>query len=158
MRGKIVFDVPNVTRKHNRQSDWKRIAMVMFEGDMAYYYAWFIERRYGIRLNHPIRGAHVTFVNDSIKGVDGGDVKWEEVRKKWDGKEIEVTLNLDARTNVEYWWLITSSESFNIIREELGIGEPYFSYHMTIGFLNERNMEQSKYIHDLILKFGGEYN
>ena len=158
MRGKIVFDVPNVTRKHNRQSDWKRIAMVMFEGDMAYYYAWFIERRYGIKLNHPIRGAHVTFVNDSIKGVDGGDVKWEEVRKKWDGKEIEVTLNLDARTNVEYWWLRASSESFSIIREELGIGEPYFSYHMTVGFLNERNMEQSKYIHDLILKFGGEYN
>lgn len=158
MRGKIVFDVPNVTRKHNRQSDWKRIAMVMFEGDMAYYYAWFIERRYGIKLNHPIRGAHVTFVSDSVKGVDGGDVKWEEVRKKWDGKEIDVTLNLDARTNVEYWWLRASSESFSIIREELGIGEPYFSYHMTVGFLNERNMGQSKYIHDLILKFGGEYN
>ena len=73
-------------------------------------------------------------------------------------KEIEFSLNLDERTNVEYWWLRASSESFNIIREELGLGEPYFSYHMTIGFPNERNIEQSEYIHNLILKFGDDYN
>jgi len=156
--GRIVFDPDNVTRKHNRQADWKRVAMVMFEGDMAYYYAWFIERRYGIKLNHPIRGAHITFVNDSIREIKGGNKVWEEVRSKWDGKEIEVSLNLDARTNVEYWWLRASSNSFDEIRTELGLGEPYFSYHMTIGFPNERNIEQSEYIHNLILKFGDDYN
>jgi hypothetical protein len=158
MRGKIVFDVPNVTRKHNRQADWKRIAMVVFEDDTAEYYSWFIKRRYGITLNKPLRGPHITFVNDSVREIKGGDEAWEEVRKKWDGKEIEVTLNLDVRTNIEYWWLRASSESFNLVREELGIGEPYFSYHMTIGFPNERNIEQSEYIHNLIMKFGGEYN
>jgi hypothetical protein len=158
IRGKIVFDVPNVTRKHNRQADWKRIAMVVFEDDTAEYYSWFIKRRYGITLNKPLRGPHITFVNDSVREINGGDKAWEEVRKKWDSKEIEVTLNLDVRTNIEYWWLRASSESFNFVREELGIGEPYFSYHMTIGFPNERNIEQSEYIHNLIMKFGGEYN
>jgi hypothetical protein len=156
--GRIVFDPDNVTRKHNRQADWKRIAMVVFEDDTAEYYSWFIKRRYGITLNKPLRGPHITFVNDSVREINGGDKVWEEVRKKWDGKEIEVTLNLDVRTNIEYWWLRASSESFNFVREELGIGEPYFSYHMTIGFPNERNIEQSEYIHNLIMKFGGEYN
>jgi len=158
IKGKIVFDVPNVTRKHNRQADWKRIAMVVFEDDMTEYYSWFIKRRYNITLNKPLRGAHITFVNDSVREIKGGDKVWEMVRKKWDGQEIEVTLNVDARTNVEYWWLRASSKTFDDVRTELGLGEPYFSYHMTVGFPNERNIEQSEYIHNLILKFGGEYN
>ena len=72
IKGKIIFDPDNVTRKHNRQVDWKRVAMVKFDGEMAEYYAWFIERRYNLTLNRPLRGAHVTFVNDSIKEIRGG--------------------------------------------------------------------------------------
>ena len=158
IKGKIVFDVPNVTRKHNRQADWKRIAMVVFDDDMPEYYSWFIKRRYNITLNKPLRGAHITFINDSVREIKGGDKVWEQVREKWNNQEIEVTLNVDVRTNVEYWWLRASSKTFDEVRTELGLGEPYFSYHMTVGFPNERNIEQSEYIHDLILKFGGEYN
>lgn len=158
IKGKVIFDPDNKTRKHNRQADWKRVAMVMFEGDMAEYYAWFISKRYNITLNKPIRGAHVTFISDSVREINGGDVKWEEIRKKYDSTEIEVTLNLDARTNGEHWWLRTSSKDFDNIRAELGLGQPYFNYHMTLGFTNERNIFHSEYIHGLIVKFGKEYN
>lgn len=152
IKGKIIFDPDNVTRKHNRQADWKRVAMVKFDGEMAEYYAWFIERRYNLTLNRPLRGAHVTFVNDSIKEIRGGDRKWEEVKKKWDGKEINVILNPDVRTNGSYWWLKTESESFDIIRYELGLGAPYFNYHMTVGLPNEKNLSHSEYIHALLTK------
>lgn len=158
IKGKIIFDPDNKTRKHNRQSDWKRVAMVMFEDDMAEYYAWFILKRYNVKLNKPLRGAHVTFISDSVQGIEGGNVVWEEIRKKYDGTEIEVTLNLDVRTNGEHWWLRTSSKDFDSIRTELGLGQPYFNYHMTIGFANERNIFHSEYIHGLIVKFGKEYN
>ena len=152
IKGKIVFDPPNFTSKHNKQASWKRIAIVSFDGEMAEYYAWFIERRYNLVLNRPLRGAHITFVNDSIREIKGGNEAWEEVKKRWDGKEIDVSLNLDVRTNAEYWWLRASSNSFDEVRTELGLGEPYFSYHTTIGFPNERNIEHSNYIHGLIKK------
>lgn len=152
IKGKIVFDVPNVTRKHNRQADWKRIAMVVFEDDMTEYYSWFIKRRYSITLNKPLRGAHITFVNDSIREIKGGDKVWEVVREKWDGQEIEVTLNVDPFSNGKHWWLGSDSITFKNIREELGLGNPYFDYHMSVGFANELNIKHSEYIFNLIQK------
>lgn len=153
IKGKIIFDPDNVTRKHNRQADWKRVAMVKFDGEMAEYYAWFIARRYNLVLNRPLRGAHVTFVNDSVKEIVGGDRTWEAVRKKWDGKEIDVILNLDVRTNSEHWWMkADKTPEFWEIRKELGLGRPFWGLHMTIGYANERNIEHSKYIHGLIQK------
>jgi len=159
LKGKIIFDPENRTRKHNRQSDWKRVAIVAFEGDMNHYYAWFVQRRYGIELNSThIRGSHVTFINDAIREISGGDVNWDLVRERWDGKEISINLNPDVRTNGKYWWLSAKSRSFDKIRKELGMGKPYFDYHMTIGSANERNIDQSRYIHKLIEEFGIDYN
>lgn len=159
IKGKIVFDPDNVTRKHSRQADWKRVAMVKFDGDMAEYYAWFIGRRYGLTLNRPLRGAHVTFVNDSIKEIKGGERKWEEVRAKWDGKEIDVIINTDVRTNGEHWWMkADQTPEFWQIREELGLGRPFWGLHMTIGYSNSKNIEHSEYIHKLVKKYGGNYN
>jgi hypothetical protein len=153
LKGKIVFDPDNVTRKHNKQKDWKRVAMVTFDGEMTEYYSWFIERRYGLKLNRPLRGAHVTFVNDSVREIKGGDAVWEEVRKRWDGKEIDVILNLDVRTNSEHWWMkADETPEFWQIRGELGLGRPFWGLHMTVGYANERNIEHSKYIHGLIQK------
>ena len=165
LKGKIVFDPENRTRKHNRQADWKRIAMVHFEGDMAEYYSWFIERRYNLKLNKPLRGAHITFINDSTKDltknftipIETVNDMWSTLRDKWDGKEIEITLNLNVRTNGEHWWLRATSPQFEELRSEIGLGRPFFNYHMTIGYANERNIEHSQYIVGLIDKFGGEY-
>jgi hypothetical protein len=153
IKGKIVFDPPNYTSKHNKQASWKRIAMVSFDGEMAEYYAWFIERRYNLVLNRPLRGAHITFVNDSIREIKGGNEAWEEVKKRWDGKEIDVILNTDARTNGEHWWLkADETPEFWTIRGELGLERPFWGLHMTIGYANERNIEHSNYIHGLIKK------
>ena len=158
IKGKILFDPENRTKKHNRQSDWKRIAMVHFEGEMCDYYSWFIERRYNLKLNKPLRGAHITFINDSTKDISNNftipndvvDDMWDNLKKKWDGKEIEVTINLDVRSNSDYWWFRVTSPQFEEIRGEIGLGKPFFNYHMTIGYANNRNLEHSNYIVGLI--------
>ena len=165
LKGKIVFDPENRTKKHNRQADWKRIAMVHFEGEMVEYYSWFIERRYGLKLNKPLRGSHITFINDSTRDltknftipIETVNDRWSELRDKWDGKEIEVAINLDVRSNSEHWWFRVGSPYFEEIRGEIGLGRPFFNYHMTIGYANERNIEHSNYIIELINKFGGIY-
>jgi len=38
------------------------------------------------------------------------------------------------------------------IRTELGLGKPFFGLHMSIGYANEKNIEHSEYLHDLIKK------
>ena len=71
------------------------------------------------------------------------------------------------RTDGEFWWLNTvSNEELMAIRSELGLGDPFFRYHMTIGSAvnfrsesaSENNAikamgmheEHSRYIHGLI--------
>lgn len=155
-RGKIIFDPVDVTNKHKSQSTWKRTAMVQIEGDITYYYAWFIERRYGLVLNKPLRNAHVTFINDKTSEMND---KWGEVKSKWDGKEIDIILYVSPRTDSDdkyssgHWWLNIPEENrgeLHTIRGELGLGRPHWGLHLTIGYANEKNMEHSKYIHRLI--------
>jgi hypothetical protein len=154
--GKIVFDPKDKTKKHKGQASWKKVAMISIGGEASEYYAWFINKRYSIKLNPPLRKAHITFINDRGSDMNG---KWEEVKKKWDGKEIEVVMDLDPRTDSDnagsdgHWWLnIPEKDRVDIhnIRAELGLGRPYYGLHMSIGHANNKNIEHSKYIHRLI--------
>ena len=156
LTGKIVFEPQNMTKKHSKQSSWKRCAMVMFNDDTSEYYAWFLFKRYNLTLNPPLRKAHVTFVNDKVCEMNG---EWKTVKNKWNGKEIEVSICVDPRTDSDnegskgHWWLNVPEEynaELKSIREELGLGDPYYSLHLSLGYANEKNMAHSKYIHSMI--------
>jgi hypothetical protein len=32
--------------------------------------------------------------------------------------------------------------------------EPYYGFHLTIGYMNEKNLEHSKYIYKIIKRYG----
>ncbi len=162
--GRILFDPVNISKKHDKHASWKRVALLMFDCDISGYYAWFIRKRFNLILQPPIRGAHISFINDSARDMNG---QWENVRNRWNGREIDVALSTDVRTDGEFWWLNTvSNEEFMAIRSELGLGDPFFRYHMTIGSAvnfrsesaSENNAikamgmheEHSRYIHGLI--------
>ena len=170
IKGTIVFDPPNITSKHERQDSWKKVAMVEFEGDIKKYYRWFIKKRFHLFLGESIRKAHVTFINDHKKDIKMH--KWDMVKKRWDGKKIEIELSTDVDTDGTNWWLIVpheSREDLHNIRAELGLGRPYFGLHMTFGVARDakddsdnfennairalrRNEEHSKYVRRLIKK------
>ena len=71
-RGKILFDPLDKTTKHKKQSTWKKVAIISFEGEIVEYYAWFLFKRYGLKLNKPIRKSHITFINDSLRDLKIG--------------------------------------------------------------------------------------
>jgi len=182
LTGKILFDPEDVTSKHANQSSWKKVAMVLFEGDVCEYYAWFIKKRFNLTLHKPVRGSHITFINDSMRDLSKNGMlednyvleNWEKVKEKWDGKQIEVYLNLipdtDSLENEDcHWWLIVphdKRQDLQDIRDELGLGRPFFGLHMTIGRAvnsmsgvlfepgvmkaKEMSEEHSRYIHSLI--------
>jgi len=158
LKGKIEFDPKNKTKKHNDQGAWKRVAMVLIDGEVSEYYAWFVNKRYNLPLNKPLRGSHVTFINDRTSTMND---KWEEVKAKWDGKEVEVVISVDPRTDSFnegsscHWWFNIPEEhrtQLHDIRSELGLDRPRFGLHMSLGYANDKNKEHSKYIHKLILK------
>ena len=159
--GKIGFEPINRTKKHSAQSSWKRMAIVDIDGDVAEYYSWFVRKRYNLELNKPLRGSHISFINDSLKDLSCNgtktmeqiDTTWDAVKTKWDKQVIPVTLDISPRSDSKHWWLKVPEEEREIlqtIRAELGLGRPYWGMHMTIGRAEHRWLEHSKYIHRLI--------
>jgi|TARA_R110000824_G_scaffold291588_4_gene480101 hypothetical protein len=167
IKGKIVFDPPNITSKHEKQSKWKKVAMLEFDGDIKGYYRWFVKKRYNLFLGESIRKAHITFINDHKRDFKDFD-KWNEVKKKWNGKSIEIELSTDVRSDGINWWLVIPEEArggLHGIRAELGLGRPYFGLHMTFGVARDakddvfemntiravrQNEAHSRYIVDLL--------
>ena len=160
--GKIEFEVENKTKKHHNQSSWKRVAMIMLDGDITEYYAWFIEKRYNLILNKPLRGGHISLINDSIKDLSCGGTKtieeinktWETVKKKWDKKSIPIYLDVESNTDGKHWWLRVSHDErvlMNGIRAELGLGNPFWGLHMSLGYANEVHEEHSNYLHEFVI-------
>lgn len=163
LTGKIEFEPEDKTKKHLNQASWKKIAMVMVDGEICEYYNWFIKRRYNLTLNKPLRGAHISFINDSMRDLTQNGQKsveealnaWAITKQKWHGKTIPIVIDLDPRTDGRTWWFNVpheERESLQSIRTELGLGKPFFGMHMSIGYANEKNIEHSEYLHDLIKK------
>lgn len=131
---KLVFDPPEVSKKHKRQRERKVVACALFDVDIVRYYGWFIKKRFGLPLVLPLRGGHVSFINDMR-----ADLKdWNSVKSVFNGKTVSVMLDLNVRSDGHYWWLPVSCADFDTIRESLGLGNPYFNYHMTIGYCNNK--------------------
>ena len=172
LSGRIVFDPKDRTAKHKMQSSWKKVAMVIIDGDVLEYYGWFLKKRYGIILNTPLRGAHISFINDSIRDFNGGfdnpkgcgsvkdrELLWSKLKKKYHNTKIEVTLSVDVRGNGEFWWLTMPYEQREVlykIRTEVGLPRPNLGkdkdgtlkplgIHMTLGYPVNGRVDDDSY-------------
>ena len=150
IKGKIVFDPINVTKKHNAQSTWKKVAIVKFDCDIYAYYSWFLQKRFNLFLNKPLRGTHLTFINDIVD-----DDVYLKARELFDGKEITVKYDpAFIRSNKKgHWWLRAESLDAQNIRTVMGLGDPYFGYHITVGLATHLQLEHSKYITEQCIRF-----
>lgn len=137
--------------------------MIHFDSDVCDYYSWFIKKRFNLELLKPLRGSHISFINDSLKDLSDNGRKtnkeveetWEAVKRKWDKQIVPIVLDISPRTNDVFWWLNIPEDERGLlhsIRAELGLGRPYWGLHMTIGSTNEKTLHHSAYIHDLIKK------
>jgi hypothetical protein len=150
VKGKLQFEPENKTKKHNSQSSWKRVAMILTNDDMDLYYTWFICKRYNLVLNRPLRGSHVTIINDAEREAPFFD----EVMKLYEGKEIEFFIDPSPRTNGEHWWLRVFSPASEEIRRLCGLNpQPYFDLHFTLGYANPKWIDHSVYIHECVKRY-----
>ena len=150
IKGKIVFDPVNVTRKHSKQSSWKRVVMVEFKDVTWSYYSWFLKNRFGLKLNKPLRGTHFTVINDVVDNEI-----YEQARELFNNKEITIQYDPTViRSNDKgHWWLKAYSDDAKNIRTAMGLGDPYFGFHITMGLATHLQLEHSKYITRQCIKF-----
>lgn len=151
LKGKIEFDPVNVTKKHNKQSSWKKSAMVKFDCDIYDYYSWFLERRFNLFLNKPLRGTHVTAINDIVNN----DI-YLQAREIFNGREVTIQYDPTIiRSNEKgHWWLKAYSDDIKNIRTSMGLTpDPYFGLHITIGLATHLQLEHSLYITEQCKKF-----
>ncbi len=148
MKGKLIFQPENVTKKHERQ-DWKKITIIKLDCDIDRYYAWFLKKRFRLNFNKNLRGSHVTIISDRIDSD-----KFDQASNLFNNKEITFFYELEPRTNTKHWWLRVHSPEAESIRESMGLSRnPYFGFHLTIGYVNEKNLPHSQYIFDTIKFF-----
>lgn len=150
LEGKLSFFPENRTRKHQKQSSWKRTAIASIEGDIHLYYAWILEKRFNLKLNKPLRSAHVTIISDIV------DFEiYDQVATLFEDKTITLEYEpSEIRTNGTHWWIKIYSQDAENIRAAMGLDpKPYFNFHLTIGHANEKYIDHSKYILNCIKKF-----
>lgn len=151
--GKLVIDPVVMTKKQEKQSSWKKTAYINLKCDIDEYYRWLLNTRFNLRLNPPIRGAHVTIINDKF----ADDKVWAEFREAFNGKPV--TFEYDPsliRTDSQFWWLIVQSPEAQALRDVLGLGKPYYGYHLTVGQASKDVpwiLQHNDYIHRQILKY-----
>ena len=139
--GIIRFDNTELTNKHKKQSTWKSHIIAYINDDMTDYYRWFLKRRYNLDLIKPIRGTHLTIVNDKTSDIKN----WDKVKEEYDKRRIKIFYNTDIRSNTKHWWLKAYSPLGEEIRKKLGLGNPFYAPHITIGLVNEKNQIVSDY-------------
>jgi hypothetical protein len=149
---RIVFDPPNITKKHKSQSSWKKIVICETNCDMHLYYAWFLKTRFNLILNRPLRNPHVTIVNDKIDDLE----HYNLVKTMFHNKELTFKYDpAEIRSNGEHWWIKIYSDDIENIRSVMGLTlKPYFNLHLTIGYVTEGiRLEHSKYILETITTY-----
>ena len=150
INGKIIFDPIKITKKHHKQ-DWKVNAICLINDDICNYYNWFINKRFNLLLNKPLRGSHITIISDRIIN----ELYYNQAKELFNNKELTFEYDpTQIRTNGEHWWFNVICKDVEYIRQIAGLTPmPYFKLHLTIGHANDKNINHSKYIHRQILKF-----
>jgi hypothetical protein len=134
----LEFDPPHLIEKHEKQAEWKKTAIcnVGDHDDICTYYAWFLKKRFNISLNPPMRGSHVTVINDKIYDLE----KYNQAKEIFNKKEIIFEFDpaeVRGANNPKgefYWWLKVYNTDVEAIREFAGLSrKPFFNLHLTLG-------------------------
>lgn len=151
--GILDFFPKDVTKKHMSQSEWKKTAVIKTNCDLHIYYANLLSKRFNLELNKPLKLCHITIISYITSDIDLD--MYDKVSKSMNGKKINFEYDpSEIRTNANHWWLKVYSKEAEAIRTLVGLEPtPFFNFHITLGYVNEKNLEHSKYILRTIKKF-----
>jgi len=146
--GKYAFDPLALTKSADLFKPWWVI--IQLSDDTSDYYRWFVEKRYGLKLQRPAWGSHISV----IRGEETTQEKWNSYKKEYDGKPVKFTHQSELRSNGKHWWIRIISEEAKDLRENMGYPrDGLWGLHLTIGMPIPRFEQQSYDILRRIEKF-----
>ena len=129
--GELVYDPVN---RHNKKGcdPWWLIAKA--DNQISRYYANQLTREFGVRLDLPAWGSHVSI----IRGVEP-----VQNRERWaynNGSRYEMLYTPDVYTNGVHWWLNVKCDVFDEHRTLYGLPEGKRHFHLTVGRTSENSI------------------
>jgi hypothetical protein len=95
--------------------------------DISLYYCWFVQKKFGIRLQQSMHGSHISIVRGEI-------IPYLQKWNAYQGYTLKFHYSNEVETNGKHWWLNVYSPCFMSIRQELGLNcQPVYNFHLTIG-------------------------
>lgn len=147
--GYLKFDPKALTFGDKLFKPWWCILILDKDNDIDTYYKWFIFKRYGIKLQRPAFGTHISL----IRGEPINEKIWKYYKNKYQNKSFKFNYEVSPRTNGKHWWMKVDCEEIENIREEMGYSRKgKFGLHLTLGMPTKYYLQQSYYIYDLIKK------
>ena len=119
----------NVRKKRAHEED---LSIVKVANDIGALYRWLLEKQYGIKLDPPAFGCHVTIL-DGRRPVKADK---ESILKSIDKKNITLEYSPYIYRHWEFFAVKVKSNALNEIRTSLG-HQPTDTFHITIGRLSQ---------------------
>ena len=112
---------------------------------ISYYYAHWIKKELGWKLNAPLWKSHISI----IRGEAPNPSK-EYFWKRHQGRKVEFTYSPEVYWSDKYVWLRVESAELEEIRVELGLPrQPRVKFHLTVGnlkgVLHQEKERQAKF-------------
>jgi hypothetical protein len=122
--GKLVYEPsrPNMRKQYKL----KTLVLNLVYDDLANLYRFFVKQKYGIHLDPPMWGNHITVIRGDEKPPR------PELWKAYEGEFMDIEISPHIYKTRNFWTLPVKSKRLHDIRKELGF-KNYHEMHLTIG-------------------------
>lgn len=135
-----VFPKDRSRLKKKKKPNEEQTIVVNISNDFSHYYSSFLRREFGLFLEPPPFGSHVT-VNNGLEEIANRDDKIEYLNSL-NGKVITFQYDPEIYRHWEFFAVKVYSNELNSIRKQLGLS-PKRSFHITIGKVHPNSKKQS---------------
>lgn len=142
-----VFPSDRLRIKNKKRSYENELIVAKVSNDIYRYYAWFLNKQYGVVLEPPPFGSHIT-IADGRKKIDLD--KFAEYLSKIDLKKLTIECSPSIYTHWEFFAVRVYSPELDVIRKKLGLSSNY-PFHITIGKLSTKSKQPSLLTREIVL-------
>jgi hypothetical protein len=143
----VIQVTPNRTNVRKERPD---LLIIKLSNSVSHYYKWFIEKEYGLILDPPCFGSHIS-VLDGRKPIDKGDKRIQDYLKSIDNKPINISYN---NSNIYRVWQFicmgVNDPKLNEIRNQLGFPSTD-TMHVTLGRLPEHLLKVDEKLLQIVI-------
>lgn len=142
-----VFPSDRLRIKNKKRSHENELIVAKVSNDIYRYYAWFLNKEYGVFLEPPPFGSHIT-INDGRKKIDLD--KFSKYLSEIDTKKISIVCDPCVYTHWEFFAVRVYSPELDMIRKKLGLTGNY-PFHITIGKLSVKSKQPYLLTREIVL-------